>query len=175
MAEPVIALAAPEGAEAWDAARAICREYIVSLDLDMPVPGIDAELAGMDRQYAPPQGLMLLAHVEGALAACGAFRRLPHLDEGLASEMKRVYVRPAFRGLGLGRLLVMKLMEGAAAAGCASMYLDTMEKLSAARALYASLGFEEVPPYWNNPLPKVHYFRAQLASRPWCVVTSEQS
>jgi putative acetyltransferase len=174
MAE-TITLASPAGAEAWDAARAICREYVQSLELDLPIPDIDAELAGMNQYYAPPHGLMLLAHVDGALAACGAFRRLPRYDAGTASEMKRVYVRPAFRGLGLGRQLVVALMEQAAKAGCSSMYLDTMEKLEAARSLYASLGFVEIPPYWRNPLPKVRYFRADLASRPWCVVTSKQS
>ncbi len=165
-ADRSIVLASPDTPEAWDTARALCREYVDSLDTGIPIAGFDGELASMPQLFAPPQGLLLMAYVDGALAGSGAFRRLPHLDQGFASEMKRVYVRPAYRGLGLGRRLVVALMEAAAQAGCSSMYLDTMEKLEAARALYASLGFEEIPPYWANPLPKVHYFRAALAFRP---------
>jgi ribosomal protein S18 acetylase RimI-like enzyme len=147
---------------AIEAARGIFREYASGLGIDLCFQGFDAELAGLPGDYASPQGALLLATVDGALAGCGAMRPFPGADDANACEMKRLYVRPAFRRFGLGRLLAQALMDRATAAGHSAMLLDTLDDMEAARGLYASLGFEEVPPYYYNPIPGAHYLRARL-------------
>lgn len=159
---PEIELRSPEGGEAWAQTRTILREYADSLDVDLCFQGFEAELAGLPGAYAPPSGLMLLALVDGEVAGCGAFRNLPDVDYPNACEMKRLYVRPAFRRFGLGRLIAQALMDRAAQAGYSSMLLDTLDEMEAARGLYESLGFEEVPPFYFNPIPGAHYLKAAL-------------
>ncbi|MBA4344029.1 MAG: GNAT family N-acetyltransferase [Methylibium sp.] len=159
---PTIDLQSPQDAQAWDDTRAILRDYANSLDVDLCFQGFEEELAQLPGAYAPPSGLMLLAMVDGAVAGCGAFRDLPDVDYPNACEMKRLYVRPAFRRFGLGRLLAQALMDRAAQAGYSSMLLDTLDEMEAARGLYESLGFEEVPPFYYNPLPGAHYLRVVL-------------
>ncbi|NDG56720.1 MAG: GNAT family N-acetyltransferase, partial [Betaproteobacteria bacterium] len=79
-----------------------------------------------------------------------------------ACEMKRVYVRPAFRSIGLGRQLAIRLMDEATSVGYSCMLLDTLDDMEAARGLYESLGFEEIPPYYFNPIAGAHYLKADL-------------
>jgi len=160
---PTIELLTPTTPELLDAARAIFREYAAGLGVDLCFQDFDAELAGLPGAYAAPQGTLLLALVDGAVAGCGAVRPLPEADDANACEMKRLYVRRPFRRFGLGRLLAQALMDRAAQAGYSSMLLDTLDDMEAARGLYASLGFEPVPPYYYNPIPGAHYLRAQLA------------
>jgi ribosomal protein S18 acetylase RimI-like enzyme len=159
---PEIELVSPQTAQDWDGTRAILREYADSLDVDLCFQGFEEELAGLPGAYAPPAGLMLLALVDGEVAGCGAFRNLPDVDYPNACEMKRLYVRPAFRRFGLGRLIAQALMDRAAQAGYSSMLLDTLDEMEAARGLYESLGFEEVPPFYFNPIPGAHYLKASL-------------
>ncbi len=159
---PTIDLQSPQDAQGWEDTRAILRDYANSLDVDLCFQGFEEELAQLPGAYAPPSGLMLLAMVDGAVAGCGAFRNLPDVDYPNACEMKRLYVRPAFRRFGLGRLLAQALMDRAAQAGYSSMLLDTLDEMEAARGLYESLGFEEVPPFYYNPLPGAHYLRVVL-------------
>ena len=116
----------------------------------------------MPGDYAAPRGALLLALVNGELAGCGALRPLPDVDYANACEMKRLYVRPAFRGLGLGRLLAQALMDHAMRAGYSVMLLDTLDDMEAARGLYVALGFEEIPPYYFNPIAGAHYLKAEL-------------
>ena len=124
--------------------------------------GFERELRELPGAYAPPDGALLLAFVDGALAGCGAFRALPEADDPGACEMKRLFVRPAFRRLGLGRTIAHELMDRAIRAGHAVMLLDTLDEMEAARGLYASLGFVEVPPYYYNPIPGAHYLKVEL-------------
>jgi putative acetyltransferase len=159
---PTIELTAPDSPALLDATREIFREYAASLPIDLCFQGFEQELAGLPGDYAPPQGLLLLAFVDGALAGCGAFRPLPDSDHANACEMKRLYVRRAFRRFGLGRLLAQALMDRATEAGHSAMLLDTLDDMEAARGLYASLGFVEVPPYYYNPIPGAHYLKAEL-------------
>ena len=159
---PAIRLATPEGAEQWDAARLIVREYAASLGIDLCFQGIDEELAGLPGPYAPPAGQFFLAFVDDQVAGCGALRALPEVDYPNACEMKRLFVRPAFRRFGLGRLLAEALMDEARKAGYSAMLLDTLDEMEAARTLYQSLGFHEVPPYYYNPIPGAHYLKADL-------------
>jgi ribosomal protein S18 acetylase RimI-like enzyme len=162
MSSPVISLITPHDAESWQATRIILREYSESLAVDLSFQGFEAELQQLPGQYEPPAGLMLLALVDGALAGCGAFRNLPDADYPNACEMKRLYVRPAFRRFGLGRTLTQGLMDRATQAGYSSMLLDTLDDMEAARGLYESLGFVEVPPFYFNPVPGAHYLKVEL-------------
>jgi putative acetyltransferase len=168
MPSPEILLLPAENAEALAAARQILREYADTLGIDLCFQGFEAELAGLPGEYEPPGGSLLLAWVDGELAGCGCFRPLPDADYANACEMKRLYVRPAFRRFGLGRLLAQALIDAATQAGYSAMLLDTLDDMEAARELYASLGFEEIPPYYFNPIPGAHYLKADLhATTKW--------
>jgi ribosomal protein S18 acetylase RimI-like enzyme len=138
--------------------REIFMEYAGSLSVDLCFQGFDLELQELPGEYAPPRGALLLAFVNHQVAGCCALRPLDSADTPNASEMKRLYVRPAFRGLGLGRLLA----EAARRHGYSSIFLDTLDEMETARALYEDLGFEEIPPYYHNPLPGAHYLRVML-------------
>jgi putative acetyltransferase len=162
MEAPAISLVVPDTPALLDATREIFREYAASLAIDLCFQGFEQELAGLPGDYAGPQGLLLLAFVDGALAGCGAFRPLPDCDYANACEMKRLYVRRAFRKFGLGRLLAQALMDRATEAGHSAMLLDTLDDMEAARGLYGSLGFVEIPPYYFNPIPGAHYLKADL-------------
>ena len=163
MAAPDIRLLPPDTPEALDAARALFREYAAGLGVDLCFQNFEAELAALPGDYAAPQGALLLAWVDGELAGCGAFRPLTDVDYANACEMKRLYVRRAFRRFGLGRLLAQALIDGAMQAGYSAMLLDTLDDMEAARGLYATLGFVEVPPYYFNPIPGAHYLKVDLA------------
>jgi len=161
-APPRIELLPADGAELLPLVQEIFREYADQLGVDLAFQSFDDELARLPGEYAPPQGALLLAFVDGELAGCGAVRPLVDVDYANACEMKRLYVRRAFRGFGIGRLLAQALMDHATGAGYSVMLLDTLDDMEAARGLYASLGFEEVPPYYYNPLPGAHYLKADL-------------
>ena len=161
-APPSIELLTPATPALLDEARAIFREYASSLDVDLCFQDFEAELASLPGEYTAPQGALLLATVDGEVAGCGALRPLPGCDYANACEMKRLYVRPAFRRFGLGRLLAQALLDRGLQAGYSAMLLDTLDDMEAARGLYASLGFEEIPPYYFNPIPGAHYLKAVL-------------
>ena len=164
MSGPDIQLITPESPEDWQDTRLILRDYANSLDFDLDFQGFEEELAALPGAYAQPSGLMLLALVDGAVAGCGAFRPLPDADYANACEMKRLFVRPAFRRFGLGRMLAQQLMDRATEAGYSSMLLDTLDDMEAARGLYESLGFVDVPPFYFNPIPGAHYLKAELGA-----------
>jgi putative acetyltransferase len=159
---PVIELLTPATPDLLMATRAIFREYADQLGVDLEFQNFEAELASLPGDYAAPQGALLLALVDGEVAGCGALRPLTDVDYPNACEMKRLYVRPAFRRFGLGRLLAQALMDRGLQAGYSSLLLDTLDDMEAARGLYASLGFEEIPPYYFNPIAGAHYLRASL-------------
>ena len=148
----------PAGPQDLDTVRALFREYEAMLGEDLCFQGFEQELAGLPGKYAPPDGRLLLAREEGEAAGCVALRRV----EPRVCEMKRLFVRPAFRGRGLGRLLAARSIAEAGAAGYTSMLLDTLERLVPALELYGSLGFHEVAPYYRNPLRGVVYMSLDL-------------
>jgi GNAT superfamily N-acetyltransferase len=162
MSDVQLRLVQAETPEHLEAARELFREYAASLNVDLCFQGFDAELAGLPGEYAAPQGALLLAYADEHLAGCGAMRPLPDGDPANACEMKRLFVRRAFRRFGLGRLLAQALIDRAAGAGYSAMLLDTLDEMESARELYASLGFEEVAPYYYNPIPGAHYLKVQL-------------
>ncbi|WP_374674068.1 GNAT family N-acetyltransferase [Ideonella sp.] len=159
---PEIRLLPADTPEALDAARQIFREYADALGIDLCFQGFEQELAALPGDYAAPGGALLLAWVDGELAGCGAVRPLADSDYANACEMKRLYVRRAFRRFGLGRQIAQALMDTAVQLGYSVMLLDTLDDMEAARELYATLGFEEVPPYYYNPIPGAHYLKAEL-------------
>jgi ribosomal protein S18 acetylase RimI-like enzyme len=157
-----ISLVTPVDGELLDLARGIFREYADSLGIDLEFQNFEAELASLPVPYAPPHGHLMLAFVDGELAGCGAFRGLADVDYPNACEMKRLYVRPAFRRFGLGRLMAQALLDEARRAGYSATLLDTLDDMEAARGLYTSLGFEEIPPYYFSPIAGSHYLKAEL-------------
>jgi ribosomal protein S18 acetylase RimI-like enzyme len=159
---PAIELRVPADPTQLEDTRTIFCEYAAQLGVDLCFQGFEQELAGLPGEYAAPHGALLLAVVDGALAGCGAFRPLPDVDYPNACEMKRLYVRRAFRRFGLGRLLARQLMDLAIEAGYSTMLLDTLDDMEAARNLYETLGFEEIPPYYFNPVPGAHYLKVDL-------------
>ena len=133
--------------------------YAASLGFSLCFQGFDAELAALPGAYAPPSGVLLLARrSDGEAVGCGALRRL---DEHTC-EMKRLYVTPEGRGAGVGRRIAEALVAEARRLGYATMRLDTVASMAEARALYASLGFVETPPYCANPQPDVRYLALAL-------------
>ena len=144
------------------AVREIFQEYAEGLGIDLRFQQFDAALAGLPGDYAEPRGALLLATVDGELAGCCALRPLDTADYPNTSEMKRLYVRKAFRGFGLGRLLTEAILDAARQAGYASVLLDTLNEMDTARNLYADLGFEEIPPYYHNPISGAHYLKVNL-------------
>lgn len=142
--------------------RQLLREYATSLDVDLCFQGFEEELDALPGDYVQPRGILLTAHVDGSLAGCCAMRPLDNVDYPNACEMKRLYVRPSFRGLGLGRLLAEATLDAARQAGYACVLLDTLSDMESARALYTDMGFEEIPPYYHNPIAGAHYLKVQL-------------
>ena len=137
-------------------------EYAQGLGVDLCFQDFETELATLPGEYSAPRGALLLATVDGQLAGCCALRPMDEADYPNAAEMKRLYVRQVFRGLGLGRQLAEAALDTARQGGYACVLLDTLDDMEAARALYEDLGFEEIPPYYHNPIPGAHYLKADL-------------
>jgi len=160
---PPIRLFIPDQPHEMDAVRAIFQEYADSLDVDLEFQGFSDELAQLPGEYAAPRGRLLLAEVDGSIAGCCALRPLDNVDYANAGEMKRLYVRKPFRGFGLGRQLAEAILDAAHQVGYACVLLDTLDSMEAARALYAELGFVEIPPYYHNPVAGSHYLKADIS------------
>jgi putative acetyltransferase len=111
-----------------------------------------------------PSSPTCLATTRRRRACCCWPRPLADADYPNACEMKRLYVRRAFRRFGLGRLIAQALMDRARTAGYSTMLLDTLDDMEAARGLYGSLGFQDIPPYYFNPIPGAHYLKADLGA-----------
>ena len=146
-----------------NALREIFSEYASTLGVDLCFQDFENELAQLPGDYAAPRGALLLAEVDGTTAGCCALRPLDAADYPNASEMKRLFVRKAFRGFGLGRELVETMLDVARQAGYGCVLLDTLDDMEAARALYAELGFEEIPPYYHNPIAGAHYLKVDIS------------
>ena len=159
-----IELRAAQSAADIETVRMLFREYAGSLSVDLCFQNFEAELAALPGDYATPAGALLLALVDGQAGGCVAMRPLPESDHTNACEMKRLYVRATHRRYGLGRQLTQRLMDLAAQAGHSCMLLDTLDDMEAARGLYTSLGFVEVPPYYFNPIPGAHYLKVVLGA-----------
>lgn len=149
--------------EEMDTVRTLMREYQQGLGTDLCFQSFDAELAGLPGSYAPPTGALLVICSDETVAGCGAFRRLS--SDPTTCEMKRLYLRPEYRGGGQGMRLALELMRRASEAGYRRMVLDTLASMHAARAAYKRLGFYEIEPYYPNPLPGTAYLAADLGAK----------
>jgi ribosomal protein S18 acetylase RimI-like enzyme len=134
------------------------REYADWLKVDLCFQGFEKELAGLPGDYALPRGRLLVASDGGYVIGCVALRPLGEHD----CEMKRLYVAPAFRGQGIARRLAQRIVEEANTIGYARILLDTLDTMAPARALYASLGFREIPAYYHNPIAGAVYLEKRL-------------
>jgi GNAT superfamily N-acetyltransferase len=137
-------------------------EYATSLNVALCFQNFEEELAALPGDYCAPRGALVLAYLNGEPAGCCALRPIDDVDYINACEMKRLFVRKVFRGSGLGRRLTEAVMEKATVLGYQCILLDTLDDMESARALYAELGFEEIPPYYYNPIPGAHYLIAML-------------
>lgn len=141
-----------------DEIRRLFGEYVAWLGVDMSFQAYDEELRNLPGKYGEPDGRLYLAKVDGRAAGCVGLRRFDHTR----CEMKRLYVRPPFRGFGAGRMLAQRIVDDARSIGYGSMLLDTMSTFTEAVALYLGMGFVEVPPYYHNPYPNIIYLEKQL-------------
>jgi putative acetyltransferase len=145
-------------AEQLAAIRQLFEEYAASLDVDLCFQGFERELAELPGDYAPPEGRLLLAQDGAVPVGCVALRKI---SDGIC-EMKRLYVRPEFRGRKHGLGLVQAILHEARAIGYRWMRLDTLPSMKQAIALYRSLGFKEIAPYRDNPVCGALFFELDL-------------
>jgi len=145
-------------------ARELFLEYAQSLGFSLCFQNFDKELAGLPGDYVPPDGRLLLAESDGRLAGCVALHRFVPTPSGIAvCEMKRLYVRPGFRGQNLGRKLAERIIAEARQIGYTHMRLDTVGGvMDRAIAMYRQMGFQEIAPYRENPMPGVLYMELPL-------------
>ena len=139
-------------------ARTLFEEYASSLHFDLDFQNFEKELAGLPGGYAPPEGCLLLACYQDQVAGCVALRKI---DRKIC-EMKRLYVRPSFRRLGVGRVLALAIIQEAMRIGYSRMRLDMVPSMKDAQALYESLGFQKIPPYCRNPVPGAVFLELNL-------------
>ncbi|HVB08610.1 MAG TPA: GNAT family N-acetyltransferase [Candidatus Acidoferrales bacterium] len=147
-----------ESPEAIGVARELFVEYSESVGVGFCFQGFTGELAQLPGEYARPWGRLFLAFDDKQVAGCGALRRI----NAQTCEMKRFYVRSAFRGKGFGRELIHALIDSAREIGYARMRLDTLPSMAKAIAIYRSLGFEEIASYRTNPVPGALFFERRL-------------
>lgn len=162
MKNPSLRFITPNSPEEFDTLRGLFREYAEALRVDLCFQDFEAELAQLPGKYAKPGGALLLAIVGKVPAGCCALRPLDLAEHPNACEMKRLYVRPDFRKTGIGRQLVEAVLDLARLAAYDSVLLDTLDEMESARALYQDLGFEEIPPYYHNPIMGAHYLKVKL-------------
>jgi len=147
--------------EELEIVRELFREYERAIDVDLCFQGFAKEIAGLPGAYAPPRGRLFLAFDGDDAIGCIALRPLG--DD--VCEMKRLYLRSSARGKGVGRMLADRILEEARAIGYRTMRLDTLPIMREARALYESLGFKPIAPYYDNPLPGVLYLECALRAQ----------
>ncbi len=145
--------------DAVEIVRALFREYVQAIGIDLEYQGFSAELAALPAPYLPPQGALLIAYVDDAVAGCVGMRPIGDAT----GEMKRLYVRPAYRSFGLGRRLVEAVIQSAREAGYRRLCLDTLPTMASALALYHRLGFVETAPYNDKYLPGTQFYALDLA------------
>lgn len=141
-----------------DGVRLLIREYVESLGLDLGFQGLEEELSQLPGKYAGPDGALIVATSGTTICGCVALKKL---EPGIC-EMKRLYVREGFKGMGIGRMLVSNILEKAKTRGYRTMRLDSLETMRPAVALYRSFGFEATEPYVFNPLPGALYMEKSL-------------
>ena len=143
----------------FDISRLLFLEYAETLGFSLCFQGFDEELENLPGKYATPKGCILLAWDKLDCGGCVGLRPL----NDTVCEMKRLYIKPAYRGTGLGRLLAEKILKFANESNYSKIVLDTLSSMDSAQGLYRSLGFAETDPYYHNPHPDVVFFEKKLA------------
>lgn len=146
-----------EAATDLDIIRTLFREYAQTLPIALDFQGFDDELNSLPGKYAKPDGRLVIARVDGEVAACIGLRRF----DAETGEIKRLYVRPAYRGRGLAKQLTVRMLAEATRIGYQRVVLDTLRSMTPAVTLYRSMGFQEIKAYYSNPFDAI-YFEKQL-------------
>lgn len=142
------------------ALQSVIREYVAWLDMDLSYRGFAEEMASFDERFTLPGGLFLIADSAQTIAGCVGLLQ----QANATAEVKRLYVRPAFRGQGLGERLITALIERARQLGIKRLILDAVPQTTVAQRLYECLGFQETAPYYANPVPGTRFFALPLAA-----------
>ncbi len=150
-----------QDATALKQVRVLFREYQASLDVDLCFQDFETEVSTLPGAYSPPGGRLYLGCIDDEPACCGALRAW----DGDTAEMKRLYVRPSFRGRGYGLLLARTIIHDAVSLHYHRLVLDTLPSMRTAQAMYEALGFRDIPPYRTNPVPGARYMALNLTSR----------
>ncbi|HWI20874.1 MAG TPA: GNAT family N-acetyltransferase [Vicinamibacterales bacterium] len=138
--------------------RSMLTEYVAWIGLDLAFQEIDAELAGLPGEYAPPRGVLLVAEEGGQLVGMIGLRPL----DAATAEMKRLFVRPEARGRGLAKQLIAELLREAKAIGYDEIRLDTLPMMGDAQSLYVSLGFRDIPAYYDTPIAGTRFMALRV-------------
>jgi len=154
----MIQIISAEKQDHYQNVRELFMQYADSLDFDLEFQGFSQELATLPGHYAPPEGCILLAEESGCFVGCVALRPL----EDKICEMKRLYVRSGYRGLGIGRMLACSVIDRAREIGYEKMRLDTIVTMKEAKTLYYSLEFRNIKAYRYNPLDEPTYMELEL-------------
>lgn len=162
MHTPSLRFCTPVSASELDGLRHLLREYAATLAVQLPALSFAAELADLPGPYAEPRGALITAWLGSEAVGCCLLRPFDAGDAPNSCEMKHLFVRPAFRGRGLGRQLAEHTLDAARLRGYACLLLDTHVDMEAARALYEDLGFVEIPPYHQSPFAGAHYLQVRL-------------
>jgi len=149
-----------KGSSDLNAVRILFREYADSLAFDLSFQDFEKEFESLPGRYVFPEGCLLIAENQDGSVGCVASRKI---DNGVC-EMKRLFVRPEYRGAGIGRMLAMEIIRIAIRLGYSHMRLDTTPSMSTATSLYRSLGFYDTEPYCYNPLPGAVYLELNLGT-----------
>jgi GNAT superfamily N-acetyltransferase len=147
-----------ESGQHLDVMRALFVEYAESLDFDLDFQNFKDELAQLPGEYAPPEGCLIIAFIQGEPAGCVGLRKL----EKNVCEMKRLYVRPRYRAMGVGKVLAESIIREAGNRGYKHMRLDTVPSMKKARGLYLSMGFKRIDPYCYNPIQGATFMEKKL-------------
>jgi ribosomal protein S18 acetylase RimI-like enzyme len=144
--------------EMFDEVKRLFKEYAETLDVDLSFQNLEEELKTLPERYGPPDGVVIIAYVDGRNAGCVALHKLsPDV-----CEMKRLYVRDEFKGMGIGSKLIAKILEEASRRKFRFMRLDTLPTMEKAQKLYESFGFYDIEPYVYNPVPGTRYLERKL-------------
>jgi ribosomal protein S18 acetylase RimI-like enzyme len=141
--------------------QSLFREYRQWLAIDLDFQSFDAEMASLSGKYAPPTGNIILARAGGEIAGCICWYEL----EKTICEIKRLYVRPGFRGRGIGKALMDYAIDAIRATGYEKLRLDSLERLAGAKKLYERFAFRPIAPYNYNPCPDVYYLELELSAK----------
>lgn len=157
---PTASLERVDSEAAFAAFEQLVREHIASLPFVLDFQDLERELAEAAEEYGPPTGGAVLARIAGEAVGCAAVRSF---DPPTIAELKRMYLRPAARGAGIGRTLCLAALDTARELGYAAVRLDTIAELETANHIYTSLGFRQIEPYRDNPLPSARFYEIDVS------------